>query len=428
MHNQKQTPVSSTRRDFLRASSAAAMGAAFTAYASHAARAAETGELKVGLIGCGGRGTGAAVQALRADPQAKLIALADTFPDYLDAAHAKLKDSPEGDRISVDEDHRFVGLDAYKGVIDSCDVVLLCATPAFRPKHIRAAVDAGKHVFAEKPIAVDGPGIRSVMDTCRMAREKKLNIVSGLCYRYQFAKRDVIQRVHDGAVGDIVALETKYNTGGLWHRGNSPDWSEMEYQIRNWIYFNWLSGDHINEQHIHSLDKIAWAMNEYPVKATASGGRIVRTDAKYGNVYDHFNTTYEWANGVRGFSSCRQWEGADTDVSDHVYGTQGVAHIQTHEIQPRKGSAWKHQPEGPDDMYQNEHDALFRAIRNGDTIVDEYMCDSTLMALMGRESAYTGRTVTRDEILHSDVRLGPENPAWGPSPVPPVPSPGVHES
>ncbi|MEX2015898.1 MAG: Gfo/Idh/MocA family oxidoreductase, partial [Candidatus Hydrogenedentales bacterium] len=361
-------------------------------------------------------------------PQAKLVELADAFPDYLEAAYTKLKESPEGERVTVDEDHRFVGFDGYKGVIDSCDVILLCEPPNFRAKHLRAAVDAGKHVFAEKPIAVDGAGVRSVMETCRLAREKKLNIVSGLCYRYQFAKQDVVKRVHDGAVGDIVVLETKYNTGGLWHRGSSPDWSEMEYQIRNWIYFNWLSGDHINEQHIHSLDKIAWAMNEYPVKATASGGRVVRTDEKYGNVYDHFNTTYEWANGVRGFSSCRQWEGADTDVSDHVYGTKGVAHIQTHAIEPRGGSAWRHEESGPDDMYQNEHDALFRAIRNGETIVDEYMCDSTLMAIMGRESAYTGRTVTREEILNSDVQLGPENPEWGPSPVAPVPSPGRQES
>jgi predicted dehydrogenase len=200
----------------------------------------------------------------------------------------------------------------------------------------------------------------------------------------------------------------------------------MEYQIRNWLYFCWLSGDHINEQHIHSLDKIAWAMGDvYPTKATASGGRVQRTDPKYGNIYDHFNTVYEWDNGVKAFSSCRQWESTSTDVSDHIFGTKGTAHIQEHRIELRDGDNWRHRGEGPDDMYQNEHNALFAAIRKGEPINNgDYMCNSTLMAIMGRISAYTGKTVKRDEVLNMDLDLQPATLEWGPMPMDPVPVPG----
>ena len=414
-----------SRRDFIRASGIAVVAAAVAT--PRVARAANSETLRVGLIGCGGRGTGAAVEALRADKNTRLVALADAFDDRIESALNKFKNAEVSDRITVDEGHRFTGFDGYKGVVDSCDVVLLCSPPAFRPIHLEAAVDAGRHVFCEKPVAVDPTGVRSVMETARRAKAKGVNLVSGLCYRYQFAKQATLERIHDGAIGDIVAMQTTYNTGGLWHRGNNREWSQMEYQVRNWLYFDWLSGDHIAEQHIHSLDKIAWAMNdEAPVKATASGGRIVRTDPKYGNIYDHFNTTYEWANGVKAFSSCRQWEGADTDVSDHIFGTKGVAHIQTHTIETHKGKTWRDEREGPDDMYQNEHDALFAAIRNGDAIDNgEYMCQSTLIAIMARMSAYTGQTVTWEQALNSTLDLSPENYAWGDRAVNPVPQPGV---
>jgi len=236
-----------------------------------------------------------------------------------------------------------------------------------------------------------------------------------------------MQRVHEGAIGDIVALQCTYNTGALWHKGNQDTWSPMEYQLRNWLYFAWLSGDHINEQHIHSLDKLAWAMRDiYPVTASASGGRIQRIDEKYGDVYDHFNTVYEWENGVRGFSSCRQWTNADTDVSDYAFGTTGTAHLQTHRIEWPDGRTWQHEKDPADDMYQNEHDALFAAIRNDAPINDGHvMCNSTLMAIMARMSAYTGRTVTRDEALNSPERLGPETYAWGGAPEAVVARPGM---
>jgi len=302
------------------------------------------------------------------------------------------------------------------------------APPGFRPQHVRACVEAGKHVFTEKPVAVDAPGVRAMMESCRMAREKGLNLVSGLCYRYQFAKRETIKRLQDGAIGDIVALQTTYNTGGLWHKGRKDDWTEMEYQIRNWLYFDWLSGDHINEQHIHSLDKIMWLMGDAaPAKCTASGGRAQRTDPKYGNIYDHFNGVYEWANGVRCFNSCRQWESTSTDVSDWVFGTNGVANIQEHYIRTNDGAEWRYESKEEDNMYQNEHNAFFAAIRNGEVRVDEYMCSSTLSAILCRMSAYTGKTLTWDEALNSQQDLTPKEIAWGDVPLNPLPVPGQTE-
>lgn len=415
-----------SRRAFLAGGAAAAAAAAAMRHAP-AAYANESGELRVGLIGCGSRGTGAARQALLADPHTRLVALGDVFPDAIENSHARLKDSEVGDRVTVDEDHKFAGFDNFAGVIAASDVLVLAGPPVFRPRHLRAAIDAGCHVFCEKPVAVDPAGVRSVLDTCRIAKEKRLNVVTGLCYRYEFAKRDVIDRVLDGALGDIIAVETVYNTGGLWHRGREPEWSEMEYQIRNWIYFNWLSGDHIVEQHIHSLDKVAWALgNVYPVKATASGGRSVRIDPKYGNVWDHFNTMFEWENGVRGYSSCRQWESASTNVSDTIMGTKGTAHLMTHRINFRDGSRWAHRPDGPDDMYQNEHNELFAAIRADEPINDgEIMSHSTLMGIMARISAYTGRTVTWEEMMNSELDLMPDTLEWGDLEMAPIPIPGV---
>lgn len=416
-----------TRRDFMKVSGAAALAATMTTSGPAAARQNKT--LKVGLIGCGGRGGGAVHQALSADPNTELFALADVFEDQLLSTLKRLEGSDAGDRVKVKEKRRFVGFDAYQGVIDSCDVVLLATPPAFRPLHLEASVDAGKHTFVEKPVAVDGPGVRSVVESCRRAAEKDLNVVTGLCYRYEFAKRAIMERIHAGDIGTIHALQCTYNTGALWHKGRKAEWSEMEYQIRNWLYFDWLSGDHINEQHIHSLDKLAWIMrDEYPVKATSTGGRIVRTDPKYGNVYDHFNTVYEWGNGVRGFSSCRQWANADTDVSDYAFGSKGTASIQQHRIEYHDGSSWQHEKDPADDMYQNEHDALFAAIRSGDTINNGgIMCNSTLMAIMARMSAYSGRTVTWEQALNSELDLSPGEYAWGDVAMRPVPQPGITE-
>jgi predicted dehydrogenase len=416
-----------SRRDFIRAAGGAAAAAATARLlASRAVYAQESGLLRVGICGCGGRGTGAVRQALLADENTKLVAMGDAFADHLEKAYTTLAKSDVGPRVAVDEAHKFVGLDCIKGVVDSCDVLVMAEPPGFRPRNLRLAVEAGKHLFVEKPVAVDPPGVRSILESCAMAREKKLCVVSGLCYRYEYGKQEVIKRIHDGAVGDIMTLQTSYCGTGLWHRGDNPEWTPMEYQVRNWYYFDWLSGDHIVEQHVHSLDKIAWAMkDEYPVRVYASGGRAQRTDPKFGNVWDHFNAEFEYANGVKLFSACRQWNNTDGDVSDHVYGTKGVAHIQTNEIAFRDGTTWKHERTGPDDMYQNEHNALFAAIRRGEPINNgDYMAKSTMMAIAARMSAYTGQALTWDEAVNLPLDLTPARLEWGDCPVRPLPVPG----
>jgi predicted dehydrogenase len=421
----KQSDLS--RRSLLSAGSATVAGVALAPYVSAKKSSIGGAEvLRVGLIGCGGRGTGAASDALLADTNVQLVAMGDVFADHLESSLKTLEGQAElKGKIDVPPERRFVGFDAYKQVIENCDVVLLCTTPHFRPLHMRAAAETKKHMFVEKPVAVDAPGVRSILESARIARENKLNVVSGLCYRYMFAKQAVIEHVHAGDIGEIVAMETTYNTNGLWHRGRKPEWSDMEWQIRNWLYFTWLSGDHIAEQHIHSLDKIMWAMNdEPPLQATSSGGRVQRTDPMYGNVYDHFNTVFEWKNGVRAFSSCRQWNGASTDVSDHIYGTQGVAHLQTHDIKGAK--SWRWRSEAEDNMYQNEHNALFAAIRAGEVIDNSsYMASSTLMAILARMAAYTGQTITWEQALNSTEDLSAKNYAWADAPAVEISVPGV---
>ena len=245
-------------------------------------------------------------------------------------------------------------------------------------------------------------------------------------YRYQHQKQETIKRIHEGAVGDILTIETVYNTSALWHKGRKDSWTEMEYQLRNWLYFDWLSADHIVEQHIHSLDKMMWAMKDTPpAKAWASGGRTQRTDAKYGNIFDHFNTVFQWENGVRGYSSCRQWENSTTAVYDNVYGTKGMAKIQEHIIQPREGDVWTWDSTEKDDMYQNELDALFQAIKSGEANNNcDYMITSNLAAIMGRMAAYSGQEVTWDQALNSDLSLAEEATAFGDAPNRPVPVPG----
>ena len=431
MNRNDSTSGKTSRRDFLRGSTAAVVGAAMASYAVPAVHANGTDELKVGLIGCGGRGSGAAVNALHADPYAKLVAMADMFPDKLEASHKNLKASDVADRIQVADDHKFTGWDAYKAVIEKSDVVLLATPPFFRPMHLKAVIEAGKHCFCEKPVATDAPGLRSVIETARLAKEKNINLVSGLCYRYDQPKIEIIKKIHEGAIGRIVAMQTNYLTGGLWSNPRREGWSDMEWQLRNWLYFTWLSGDHIAEQSIHSIDKCIWARgDEPPVKVFASGGRTVRTGPEFGNVYDHFNTTYEWADGVKLFHGCRQYPAPPnivySDVSDHIFGTDGVAHIQTHKITDKDGKiVWKHDP-APVSMYDAEHTALFNAIRAGNAINNgTYMCQSTLMALMGRMSAYTGKEVTWEQALNSQENLAPEKLEFGSIPTPPVAAPGT---
>ena len=414
-----------TRRHFLRNSSTVAVGGLVAS--ATLSRAADSSTpapsvIKVGLIGCGGRGTGAALQALKADPGVRLTALADVFADRLDSSLATLKKmTAVANRIDVTPATSFVGLDAYQKVIDSgVDVVLLASTPAFRPEHFRAAVAAGKHVFCEKPVAVDGPGIRSVLASAAEAQRKNLSVMSGFCWRYDPRMRATVAQIHAGAIGDLRAIIATYHTGTLTTKfpgTRTPGQTDLEWQLRNWYNFTWLSGDHLVEQAIHNVDKIAWLMKqEMPTQAIAVGGRTVPA---YGNTYDNFSVAYEYASGVRATLSCRQHDGVYNEVTDYVMGTEGIfsnGRLATQGITGK--SNWKYT--GPTrDMYQVEHDELFAAIRAGKPVNDGIsMAHSTLMAIMGRMAAYTGQVVTWDRALNSEEVLVPATLDWNaPRPV-----------
>jgi predicted dehydrogenase len=415
-----------TRRDFLTASAGLA-GAALLAPAVHAAG---SDTLKIGLIGCGGRGTGAAAQALKADANVKLVAMGDIFADKIVASLNQLRSDDEiGKKIDVKREACFDGFDNYKKVLAAdIDVVLLTTPPGFRPLHLKAAVEAGKHIFCEKPMAVDGPGVRSIMDTVRESKKKNIALVAGFCYRYEKGKRETLKRIHQGQVGEIIALQCTYNAGALWHRPRQPGWDDMTWQLRNWPYFTWLSGDHIVEQACHSLDKMAWAMrDEPPVKANGTGGRQSRIDAEFGHIFDHHAVVYEWKNGVKMFHACRQQKGCKNDVSDFVMGTLGTAEIMRHRITGQK--PWSHRAKANDrteDMYQNEHDELFASIRSSKPINDgDRMAQSTLMAIMGRMATYTGQEITWEKALNSKEDLTPAKYEFGSLAVAPVAKPGV---
>lgn len=410
-----------TRRDFLKTSSAAAAAGTLAASLGSvpAVHAQGSDAVNVALIGCGGRGSQAAINAMRADPQNRLTVMADLFPDRLAQSKQGLVRQLD-QQFRVTDETSFTGFDAYKRVMESdVKVVLLCTTPHFRPLHLKAAIDAGKHVFCEKPVAVDAPGVRSVLKTSEEAKTKNLAIVSGLCWRYDLGVRETIKRIQDGAIGDIIAIQENYLTGTLWHRGRKPEWSEMEYQLRNWLYFTWLSGDHNVEQHIHSLDKALWLMGDQPpVAAVGMGGRQVRTSAEYGNIYDHHAVVYEWANGVRVFSFTRQMAECATETEDIILGTKGQARVIRHEI-TAGGETWKYRGDKPS-MYDVEHVELFKSIKDGKPINNGlYMSYSTLLAIMGRMATYTGKRVTWDEALNSTLDLTPKSYAWGPVELPP---------
>lgn len=402
-----------TRRTFLGNTAQLGAGAAVlgTLAVPRTVHAAGTETLKVGLVGCGGRGTGAAMDALSSDGQAVLVAVADTFADRAEESLNLLRgEKSVADRVQVTPENVFTGFDGYKHVVDSCDVVLLATPPHFRPEHFAYVVDQGKHCFIEKPIAVDTPGVKSVMESSRKAKEKNLAVVSGLCWRYDHKVREVMRQIlEQESIGEIVAIESSYNTGLLWHRGNDPKWSQMEYQVRNWLYHTWLSGDHIMEQAIHSLDKTAWLLGDIsPVRATSLAGRQQRTDPLYGNVYDHFAVFYEYPTGQRVYFTCRQQENCSARVDERVLGTNGQAEILRGELYNRKGDRkWRFKGKQPS-MYRVEHEEMFASIRDGKPINNgDYMCNSTAIALMGRMAGYTGQTVTWEQVMSSTERLGP---------------------
>ena len=425
MHSQQ-----SSRRDFMKDSSLAAAGtaAASLAIAPHT-YAAENNTLRVGLIGCGGRGTGAAVQALKADPNNKLVAMGEAFQDRLDSSLKNLKKHDKvGKKVDVPKERQFVGFDAYRHVIDHCDVVLIATPPHFRPIHLEYAAEKNIHVFAEKPVATDAPMLRRALEASKKIKANGKSLVSGLCWRYHKPKVETLKRVMDGAIGDIVTVETVYNSQGVWDPRKTREQcdSEMEYQMRNWYYYAWLSGDHICEQAIHSLDKMGWVLGgERPKVCWGVGGRQVRTAAEYGNIYDHFSLVYEYDSGVRGYHQCRHWKGTPGRVRDYVLGSKGTCDVFSHSISGE--NRWRYRGEAKN-MYQAEHDELFKSIRKNEPIYNgDYMCDSTMLAIMGRMAAYTGEKVTWDDAWNSEESLSPEAYEWSDAPHREVPTPGVTE-
>lgn len=414
------------RRTFLKKSAVAAASASILSLAP-VVHAAGREEIKVGLIGCGGRGTGAAQQAANTGSTVRITALADAFPDRVQSCKKTLKDNL-GEKFAVTDKNCFVGINAYKELIASdVDVVLLATSPHFRPIHFKAVVEAGKHAFVEKPMATDAPGCRSMLESIKIAKQKNLAVVAGYCWRYHNAMREMFKRIHDGDIGDIVSIEANYITGLLWHVAKTADMTDMDWQMRNWLYFTWLSGDHICEQTIHTIDKITWAMkNTYPKFAFGMGGRQVRTDPVFGNIYDHHAVAYEYDNGVKAYCFTRQMKDCYSDNSFHVYGTKGSAHWQANRWQIKGAKPWQAtRDQVRDDMYQHEHNELFDSIKSGNPINDgEWMVRSTLTGIMGRMATYTGQKVEWDKVMNSKEDLSPPSYTMEKYPTPPVAMPG----
>jgi len=407
-----------SRRDFLKKSAVA--GAALSVPNLVFGQASE--KIKIGVIGCGGRGTGAVTDSIAADPGTELWAMGDLFSDRLEGS-AKYLQGQLKDRYKVTPDRMFTGFDNYKGVIASgCDLVILTSPPGFRPTHFEAAVAAGKHVFMEKPVATDAAGVRAVIAASQAAKAKNLAVVAGTQRRHDPGYIETISRIREGQMGDVVACYAYWNQGGLWMHPRKPEWSDMEWQVRNWLYFTWLSGDHICEQHIHNIDVCNWAMGANPVKCISLGGRQVRTDAAYGHIFDHFATEYEYANGVKLVSMCRQIDGTVSRVSEHIVGSKGTSNPSSASIKGE--NPFRYEPERPN-PYVQEHVDLIKSIRSGNPLNEGVqVAESTLTAIMGRMAAYTGQEVTWEKAMASTEVLVPEALSLGPIPTPPVPVPG----
>jgi predicted dehydrogenase len=406
---------SRSRRDFLKTSTAA-VGAAVTACLSTARRvhAAGSDVLRVGLVGCGGRGAGAAVNALNADPHAKLVALADVFPDMLKSSRGAIQ-AAKPDQVAVDDGHCFVGFDAYQKVIECSDVVLLALPTFFHPIYLKACVDAGKHVFCEKIHAVDAPGVKLVLEAGEVAKQKGLSIVSGLAWRYHTGVQETMKRVLDGAIGQIVSIEETCNTGSLRSRHRQPGWTEIEYQLRDWYNFYWLAGDLPGLNMVHNLDKAAWAMREQPpLHAWGMGGRQTRIGRQYGDAWDHFSVVYEYADGTRMYAYCRQQDGCLPSIADRFTGTKGTCDLLNCRIEGE--NPWRYT--GPDcNRFDLEHVALFQAIRQGQPVNNSlYMARSSMLALMATWACYTGQLITWDQAMSCPYVITPQRLAMDADP------------
>jgi predicted dehydrogenase len=410
------------RRTFLKTSAAAAGALVAELALSSGVHAAGNDVIKVGLVGCGGRGSGAISDCLDADPNLKLVAVGDAFEDRAKGLANKIKQD-YGQKVDIG-DRIFVGLNAYQKVIAESDLVLLATPPGFRPIHIAAVIAAKKHLFTEKPVAVDGPGIRTVLEAYKAANDAKLCVVAGTQRRHQASYLESMKRLHGGDIGELVAARCYWNQGGLWVRKRDKSMTDLAWQIRNWLYFTWLSGDHITEQHVHNLDVINWAMQDHPKKAQGMGGRQVRTGEEYGHIFDHFAIEYEYPNGAHLMSMCRQIDGTLGNVSESLAGTKGNWTSQGgHAITGEK--AWKF-GRGDNRPYKQEHVDLIKHIREGKQINElQNVAESTLTAIMGRMAAYTGQEVTWEAALDSKQVLMPHDLSWDMSlPVGEVAVPG----
>lgn len=396
-------------------------GAALAAGLSVArsAHAAGSDLVKVALIGCGGRGTGAAINALSTKANVKLVAMADAFQDRLQASLKQIRAACK-DRVDVPPERQFTGFDGYQKAIDcGVDMVLLCTPPGFRPAQFEAAVKAGRHVFMEKPVAVDAPGVRKIMAANEEAKRKGLAVAVGFHMRHVRGNIEAFQRVHDGAVGDIRFLRAYYNDAGVWVRPRQPGQTEMQYQMRNWYYFNWLCGDQIVEQHVHFLDMSNWAKGAVPVRANGMGGRQVRVGRDYGEIFDHHAVEYEYADGTRLFSQCRHQPGCWVSYGVTAHGTKGTA-VGGGILIPGQAPQWFR---GGEEGHQAEHDDLFAAIVAGRKYNEaDYGATSTMTAILGRMAAYSGKVVEWNEAVKSDVDLSPKSYAWDAAP-PVLPGP-----
>jgi predicted dehydrogenase len=412
-----------SRRDFMKAS--ATIGAAAMFSGREKLFAQGTDKLRVGLIGCGGRGTGAAKDCVRSSENVEIVAMGDLFRDRLEGSLEDLKNEV-GEHVSVTEEMMFEGFDAYKQVIATdIDMVILGTPPHFRPEHLKAAVEAGKHIFMEKPVAVDPVGIRSVIASSELAKKKGLAIVAGTQRRHQAHYLDIMKRIQQGDIGEIVGGQCYWNMGELWVVEKEQGWSDMEWQCRNWLYFTWLSGDHIVEQHVHNLDVINWAIGSHPVQCMGMGGRQVRTAPKFGNIFDHFAIEYEYPNGVRVLSMCRQTAGCNNQVSERVVGTKGQTYTDGSNGFIEGPNAYKYEGESRN-PYEQEHTDLIASIRSGEPLNEgKRVAESTMTAIMGRMSAYTGRALKWDWAMNaSKLDLSPARYEFCDLAVRPVSVPG----
>jgi len=417
MKKSTETPKR-TRRDFLETSvKVAGTGALLSALPiSMSAYAGAAGEIKVAVVGCGGRGTGAAMQAIEADPDVRLVAMAEVFGDRLEQSYKNLMERYQGkNKVLVTNATKFVGFDAYKKAIDMADVVILTTPPGFRPLHFEYAVQQGKHVFMEKPVATDVVGIKRVLEAGKMARQKKLNVVVGLQRHYQKNYRKVEQLIKEGKVGDLVSGQVYWNSAGVWVRPRKEAQTELEYQMLNWYYFTWICGDHILEQHIHNIDVANWFLGANPVSAQGMGGRETRKGKDHGHIFDHHFVEFVYPQGQVISSQCRHQRGCMNRVEEVFQGTKGNILVNSGNRALVKGYGGSdildYKGENDINPYQQEHNELFAAIKAGEHRLDntEYGANSTMTAILGRMATYSGQQITWDEAMATNLKLVPDD-------------------